>query len=69
MLLTIVTNYNFIRTNVEQHEFDLIASQINEIDIELIVLLEQYTWLEYGSYICLDNIFLSVVLSKQLFIV
>lgn len=65
MLLTIVTNYNFIHTNIEQHEFDMIASQIREIDMELVVLLEQYTWLEYGSYIFSWQIVLSAVLSKQ----
>lgn len=64
MLLTIVTNYNFIYTNIEQHEFDMIANQIKQIDIELIVLLEQYTWIEYGSYYFCWQIFLS----EQLFI-
>lgn len=50
MLTNIVTSYNFIHTNVEQQELDMIADQCKGIDSELVVLLEQYTWLVHGLY-------------------
>lgn len=51
MLSNIVADYNSIHVNVEQHEFGMIAHQIQAIDIELVLLFEQYTWLDYGKSI------------------
>lgn len=48
-LTRIVERYNFIRNESEKCEYDLIAVEMVGLDDELNMLLDQFTWIEYGE--------------------
>lgn len=50
-LLRIVEYYNFVREKTEKCEFDIIAGQVKMIEADLTVLLENFTWINFGMWI------------------
>lgn len=47
-LLRIVEYYNFVREKTEKCEFDIIFGQVKLIEADLTVLLEKFTWINFG---------------------
>lgn len=45
-----VEYYNFVREKTEKCEFDMICGQVEEIDVDLRVSLEKFTWINFGMY-------------------
>lgn len=50
MLSRVVEWYNFLRQRSEPCEFQIIESQVNRIDLDLIEALEQSTWLNFRKH-------------------
>lgn len=48
-LTRIVERYNFIQNKTEKCEFDIIAQQMDDIDLDLKLLTDEYTWIDYGN--------------------
>lgn len=55
LLFCIVENYNFIRQKTEKCELDIIFGQVNEIDVDLTILLEKFTWINFGMNFCIRS--------------
>lgn len=56
-LLRIVEYYNFVREQTEKCEFDIIYGEIEVIEAELTALLENFTWINFGTYLHLGYSF------------
>lgn len=50
MLSRVTEWYNYLRQRSERCEFQIIESQVNRIDIDLIEALEQSTWLDFRKF-------------------
>lgn len=48
-LLRIVEYYNFVREKTEKCEFDIISGQVEVIAADLTILLENFTWINFGK--------------------
>lgn len=49
-LLRIVEYYNFVREKTEKCEFDIIAGHVEVIAADLAVLMENFTWINFGMW-------------------
>lgn len=48
-LLRTAEYYNFVREKTEKCEFDIIFGQIEVIEADLKILLENFTWINFGT--------------------
>lgn len=49
LLSRVVEQYNFIHENTEQSEYDIISDQVKMIDTDVTILIEKFTWLDFGK--------------------